>query len=82
MGIGTMTRGEKAVIFVTSQYLTKSPFMPGVEDVDEIHFDVELVHFIQVCRPFSFANHGCLFIHAYARTLSAKHMVFLSFWTI
>ncbi|XP_060674522.1 peptidyl-prolyl cis-trans isomerase PASTICCINO1 isoform X2 [Ziziphus jujuba] len=48
MGIGTMTRGEKAVIFVTSQYLTKSPFMPGVEDVDEIHFDVELVHFIQV----------------------------------
>lgn len=52
MGIGTMTRGEKAVIYVTSQYLTQSPFMPEVEGVDEIHFDVELVHFIQVCRDF------------------------------
>ncbi|KAF3449037.1 hypothetical protein FNV43_RR09761 [Rhamnella rubrinervis] len=48
MGIGTMTRGEKAVIYVTRQYLTQSPFMPEVEGVDEIHFDVELVHFIQV----------------------------------
>ncbi|KAK4581994.1 hypothetical protein RGQ29_025234 [Quercus rubra] len=37
MGIGTMARGEKAVAYVTSQYLTQSPLIP-----------VELVHFIQV----------------------------------
>lgn len=52
MGIGTMTRGEKAVVYVTSQYLTQSPFMPEIENVDEIQFNVELVHFIQVCRDF------------------------------
>ncbi|KAH7866213.1 hypothetical protein Vadar_017216 [Vaccinium darrowii] len=48
MGIGTMSRGEKAVIFVSKQYLTKSPFMPMVDGTEEIHFEVELVHFIQV----------------------------------
>ncbi|XP_019463927.1 PREDICTED: peptidyl-prolyl cis-trans isomerase PASTICCINO1 isoform X2 [Lupinus angustifolius] len=48
MGIGTMVREEKAVIFVTSQYLTQSPLMPVVEDYDEVQFEVELVHFIQV----------------------------------
>lgn len=47
MGIGSMTRGEKAVLFVTSQYLTKCPFMPMVADT-EVHFEVELVHFVQV----------------------------------
>lgn len=48
MGIGTMSRAEKAVIYVTSQYLTKCPFMPTVEGIEEVHFEVELVHFIQV----------------------------------
>ncbi|XP_021829549.1 peptidyl-prolyl cis-trans isomerase PASTICCINO1 [Prunus avium] len=48
MGIGTMTREEKAVIYVTSQYLTTSPFLPAVEGLEEVHFEVELVHFIQV----------------------------------
>ncbi|KAB2630577.1 peptidyl-prolyl cis-trans isomerase PASTICCINO1 [Pyrus ussuriensis x Pyrus communis] len=48
MGIGTMTREEKAIIYVTSNYLTPSPFLPGVEGVEEVHFEVELAHFIQV----------------------------------
>ncbi|BBH06210.1 FKBP-type peptidyl-prolyl cis-trans isomerase family protein [Prunus dulcis] len=48
MGIGTMTREEKAVIYVTSQYLTTSPFLPAVEGLEEVHFEVALVHFIQV----------------------------------
>ncbi|KAL2337901.1 hypothetical protein Fmac_012347 [Flemingia macrophylla] len=48
MAIGTMVREEKAVIYVTSQYLTKSHLMPVVDDYDELHFEVELVHFIQV----------------------------------
>ncbi|XP_062095389.1 peptidyl-prolyl cis-trans isomerase PASTICCINO1 [Humulus lupulus] len=48
MGIGTMAREEKAVIYVTSQYLTQSPFMPEVEGIEEVYFDVELVHFVQV----------------------------------
>ncbi|CAN4126870.1 unnamed protein product [Withania somnifera] len=48
LGIGTMPRGEKAVIYVKSQYYTESTLMPVVEGVDEVHFEVELVHFIQV----------------------------------
>ncbi|XP_061376352.1 peptidyl-prolyl cis-trans isomerase PASTICCINO1 [Gastrolobium bilobum] len=48
LGIGTMVREEKAVIYVTRQYLTESPLMPVIEDYDEIHFEVELIHFIQV----------------------------------
>lgn len=48
MGIGTMSRGEKAVIYVTSKYLTQCSFMPGIEGTEEVHFKVELVHFIQV----------------------------------
>lgn len=48
MGIGTMTRQEKAIIYVSSQYLTPSPFLPVVEGFEEVHFEVELVHFIQV----------------------------------
>lgn len=47
MGIGTMTRGEKAVLYVTNQYITQSPLMPIIEGV-EVLFEVELVHFIQV----------------------------------
>ncbi|TYH03094.1 hypothetical protein ES288_A09G193700v1 [Gossypium darwinii] len=48
MGIGTMTRKEKAVVYVTNQYLTPSPLLPMIEDYEEVHFEVELVHFIQV----------------------------------
>lgn len=50
MGIGTMTREEKAVIYVTSQYLTPSTLMPVVEGYEEVHFEVELVHLIQVFK--------------------------------
>lgn len=66
-----MPRGEKAVIYVKSQYYTESTLVPVVEGVDEVHFEVELVHFIQVdavyldhsksaafcCRTYSF----CIF---------------------
>ncbi|XP_047182474.1 peptidyl-prolyl cis-trans isomerase PASTICCINO1-like [Vigna umbellata] len=48
MAIGTMVREEKAVIYVTTQYLTESPLMPVIEEYDEVHFEVDLVHFIQV----------------------------------
>ncbi|ONK62158.1 uncharacterized protein A4U43_C07F990 [Asparagus officinalis] len=48
MAVGTMTRGEKAVIFVSHSYLTGSPLMPMVEGVEEVEFEVELVHFVQV----------------------------------
>ncbi|KAJ7961336.1 Peptidylprolyl isomerase [Quillaja saponaria] len=48
MGIGTMPRGEKAVIYVSSQYLTQSPLMPVIDGYEEVQFEVELVHFIQV----------------------------------
>ncbi|KAL2485166.1 Peptidyl-prolyl cis-trans isomerase PASTICCINO1 [Abeliophyllum distichum] len=48
MGIGTMTRGEKAVIYVTNQYLTRCSLIPAVEDITEVYFEVELVHFVQV----------------------------------
>ena len=48
MGIGTMSRGEKAVIFVTSQYLNETPLLPSVKDIEEAQFEVELIHFIQV----------------------------------
>lgn len=48
MGIGTMTRGEKAVVYVMKEYLTQSPLIPSIEGVAEIHFEVELLHFVQV----------------------------------
>lgn len=48
MGMGTMAREEKAVIYVTNEYLTESPLMSLIEDLDEVHFEVELVHFTQV----------------------------------
>lgn len=48
MGIGTMAREEKAVIYVTAQYLTESSLMPVVDGHVEVQFEVELVHFIQV----------------------------------
>ncbi|KAF3974210.1 hypothetical protein CMV_002441 [Castanea mollissima] len=47
MGIGTMACGEKAVVYVTSQYL-KSPLIPVIESFEEVHFEVELFHFIKV----------------------------------
>ncbi|XVE76463.1 hypothetical protein DITRI_Ditri12bG0175100 [Diplodiscus trichospermus] len=48
MGIGTMSRKEKVVIYVTNNYLTPSPLLPVIEGYEELHFEVELVHFIQV----------------------------------
>lgn len=44
-----MTHGEKAVTYVTKKYLNESSLMP-VEGVEEVHFEVELVHFVQVCN--------------------------------
>ncbi|XP_023637907.1 peptidyl-prolyl cis-trans isomerase PASTICCINO1 isoform X1 [Capsella rubella] len=48
IGIGTMARKEKAVIYVRKQYLTESSLMHIDHDLEEVHFEVELVHFIQV----------------------------------
>jgi hypothetical protein len=48
MGIGTMARKERGVIFVNGTYLTKSSLMPNLEGLEEVYFDVELVQFIQV----------------------------------
>ncbi|XP_057787680.1 peptidyl-prolyl cis-trans isomerase PASTICCINO1-like isoform X1 [Salvia miltiorrhiza] len=48
MGIGTMTRGEKAVIYVIKDYLTQCPLIPFIDGVAEVHFEVELLHFVQV----------------------------------
>ena len=57
-----MSRGEKAVIYVTSQYLTQSSFIPEVEGLEEVHFDVELVHFVQVRKILLLqAMVSCLF---------------------
>ncbi|KAK9673862.1 hypothetical protein RND81_12G194500 [Saponaria officinalis] len=47
-GIGTMTRGEKAIIYVTNQYLTECSILPQVKSLEEVHFEVDLVHFVQV----------------------------------
>ncbi|OMO97342.1 hypothetical protein COLO4_14681 [Corchorus olitorius] len=47
-----MARKEKAVIYVTNQYLTPSPLLPVIEGYEELHFEVELVHFIQVPEGF------------------------------
>ncbi|XP_078427970.1 FKBP-type peptidyl-prolyl cis-trans isomerase family protein [Wolffia australiana] len=48
MGVGTMTKGEKAVIYVTRPYLTQSTLLPNFEDCDEVHFEIELIHYTQV----------------------------------
>ncbi|CAA7389808.1 unnamed protein product [Spirodela intermedia] len=48
MGMGTMTRGEKAIIYVNRPYLSQSTLIPSIEDYDEVQFEVELIHFIQV----------------------------------
>ncbi|XP_068636118.1 peptidyl-prolyl cis-trans isomerase PASTICCINO1 [Aristolochia californica] len=48
MGIGTMIRREKAIIYVSSSYLSESPFMPVLDRLEEVQFEVELVYFIQV----------------------------------
>lgn len=62
-----MSRGEKAVIYVKSQYYTESPLMPVVEGVDEVHFEVELVHFVQVDAVYLDYSRGASF---YRRTYS------------
>lgn len=43
-----MTKSEKAKIYATRDYLSKSTLMPSVEGLEEVLFEVELVHFIQV----------------------------------
>lgn len=43
-----MSRGEKAMIYVKSQYLTECSVLPQVTGLEEVHFEVELVHFVQV----------------------------------
>lgn len=48
MGIGSMTRGEKGIIYVTNQYLTESPLVPAFEGVEEVLFEVKIAHIIQV----------------------------------
>lgn len=57
-----MTRGEKAVIYVIKEYLTQCPLMPSIEGISEVHFEVELLHFVQVkriiCLPFSWLFKG------------------------
>uniref|UniRef100_A0A803LY07 peptidylprolyl isomerase n=1 Tax=Chenopodium quinoa TaxID=63459 RepID=A0A803LY07_CHEQI len=56
MGIGTMTRREKAMIYVTNQYLTACAVLPQVKGLEEVHFEVELVHFVQAvvaCKLYS-----------------------------
>ncbi|XP_030974064.1 peptidyl-prolyl cis-trans isomerase PASTICCINO1-like isoform X3 [Quercus lobata] len=52
MGIGMMARGEKAVVYVTSQYLTQSPLIPVIEGLEEVHLEMQLFHFIQGNRLF------------------------------
>lgn len=56
MGMGTMTRGEKAIIYVTRPYLSQSTLIPSIEDYDEVQFEVELIHFIQVIHILHYAN--------------------------
>ncbi|KAJ3691018.1 hypothetical protein LUZ61_020182 [Rhynchospora tenuis] len=48
IGIGSMAKSEKAKIYVTRDYLSKSTLMPSMEGLEEVVFEVELVHFIQV----------------------------------
>ncbi|XP_020526603.1 peptidyl-prolyl cis-trans isomerase PASTICCINO1 isoform X2 [Amborella trichopoda] len=48
LGMGTMTRGEKAVIYVTNPYLTDSSLLPKVQGHEEVQFEVEMVQIIQV----------------------------------
>ncbi|XP_020112955.1 peptidyl-prolyl cis-trans isomerase PASTICCINO1 isoform X1 [Ananas comosus] len=48
MGIGTMARGEKAIVYVNKIYLTKSSLMSSLEGLEEVQFEIELVHFVQV----------------------------------
>lgn len=65
IGIGTMARKEKAVIYVRKQYLTESPLMHIVQDLEEVHFEVELVHFIQVKERRNLCNPVflCVILH-------------------
>jgi len=81
MGIGTMVREEKAVIYVTSQYLTESPLMPVIED-SEVQFEVELVHFIQVSMIFlanEFFNCCVMYVLYIVRYTMLKNYFFLAF---
>lgn len=91
-----MPRGEKAVIYVKSQYYTESTLMPVVEGVDEVHFEVELVHFIQVdavyldhfesasfyCRTYSFMYLFILNLQLPVTISVMKQCLFDITWTL
>lgn len=48
-GIGTMTRREKSIIYVSGAHLTKGSLIPNLPvEAEEIHFNVEVVKIIQV----------------------------------
>ncbi|XP_024532699.1 peptidyl-prolyl cis-trans isomerase PASTICCINO1 [Selaginella moellendorffii] len=52
-GIGTMTKGEKAIVYVTTQYLTPSSAIPDLPVTSgEVAFEVEVVQIIQVRDMF------------------------------
>lgn len=78
MGIGTMTRGEKAVIFVTSQYLTPSPLITVEDGIEEVHFEVELVHFIQVSEVIVELDYGSMYMFGGAFYDPCLYWFFLS----
>ncbi|KAH9301633.1 hypothetical protein KI387_013216, partial [Taxus chinensis] len=48
-GIGTMTRREKAIIYVSGSYLTAASTIPSLQNISEdVQFEVEIVQIIQV----------------------------------
>lgn len=48
-GIGTMTRREKAIIYVNGSYITDASAMPSLQNIcEEVQFEVEIVQIIQV----------------------------------
>ncbi|MCO5576183.1 hypothetical protein L7F22_029991 [Adiantum nelumboides] len=49
LGVSTMTRMEKSLIFVCRSHLTEASAIPSLpKDVEEIQFEVEIVQIIQV----------------------------------
>eukprot|EP01018_Ginkgo_biloba_P033395 Gb_29099 [translate_table: standard] len=49
MGIGSMTRREKAIIYVSGSYITAASAMPSLQSsFEEVQFEVEIVQIVQV----------------------------------
>lgn len=47
--IGTMTRREKAIIYVNGSYITDASAMPSFQNInEEVQFEVEIVQIVQV----------------------------------